>query len=213
MWGIGKMNREAKQKIFNENIGLIHKVIIDNFKNLGLEHEELFQEGCVALLEAINRFDESKGIKFSTYAYKTILYKLSMFINTKIYQRKKTSIKKDGRFKSGYIEADITSIYSKLNNSICEESFLIDILGGNDINFEVKETEIEVDEMLEAVKELEEKNKSKIYRNIYKVVVLKYQGYTNYQIGKMLGLSHTAVQNRFNIARDYIRGLSLSVAN
>lgn len=208
------MNREAKEKIFNENIGLIHKVIIDNFKNLGLEHEELFQEGCVALLEAINRFDESKGIKFSTYAYKTILYKLSMFINTKIYQRKKTSIKKDGKFKTGYIEAEITSIYSKLNNSICEEeSFLIDILGENDINFEVKETEIEVDEMLEAVKELEEKNKSKVYRNIYKVVVLKYQGYTNYQIGKMLGVSHTAVQNRFNIARDYIRGLGLSVAN
>lgn len=210
------MNREAKQKIFNENIGLIHKVIIDNFKNLRLEHEELFQEGCVALLEAINRFDESKGIKFSTYAYKTILYKLSMFINTKIYQRKKTSIKKDGKFKTGYIEAEITSIYSKLNNSICEEeSFLIDILGENDTNFEVKETEIEVDEMLEAVKELEEKNKnkSKVYRNIYKVVVLKYQGYTNYQIGEILGVSHTAVQNRFNIARDYIRGLDLSVAN
>lgn len=208
------MNREAKQKIFNENTGLIHKVIIDNFKNLGLEHEELFQEGCVALLEAINRFDESKGIKFSTYAYKTILYKLSTFINTKIYQRKKTSIKKDGRFKPGYIEANITSIYSPLNNSNCEEeSFLIDILGENDINFEVKETEIEVDEMLEAIKELEEKNKSKIYRNIYKVVVLKYQGYTNYEIGKILGVSHTAVQNRFNIARDYIRGLGLSVAN
>ncbi len=208
------MNREAKQKVFNENIGLIHKVIIDNFKNLGLEHEELFQEGCVALLEAINRFDKSKGVKFSTYAYKTILYKLSMFINTKIYQRKKTSIKKDGRFKSGYIEADITSIYSKLNNSNYEEeSFLIDILGENDTNFEVKETEIEVDEMLEAIKELEEKNKSKVYRNIYKVVVLKYQGYTNYEIGEMLGVSHTAVQNRFNIARDYIRGLSLNVAN
>lgn len=207
------MNREAKQKIFNENVGLIHKVILDNFKNLRLEHDELFQEGCVALLEAINRFDESKGIKFSTYAYKTILYKLSMFINTKIYQRKKTSIKKDGKFKTGYIEAEITSIYSKLNNSICEESFLIDILGENDINFEVKETEIEVDEMLEAIKELEEKNKSKVYRNIYKVVVLKYQGYTNYQIGEILGVSHTAVQNRFNIARDYIRGLSLSVAN
>lgn len=208
------MNREAKQKIFNENIGLIHKVIIDNFKILRLEHDELFQEGCVALLEAINRFDESKGIKFSTYAYKTILYKLSMFINTKIYQRKKTSIKKDGKFKTGYIEAEITSIYSKLNNSICEEeSFLIDILGENDINFEVKETEIEVDEILETIKELEEKNKSKVYRNIYKVVVLKYQGYTNYEIGEMLGVSHTAVQNRFNIARDYIRGLSLSVAN
>ena len=137
-----------------------------------------------------------------------------MFINTKIYQRKKTSIKKDGRFKSGYIEADITSIYSKLNNSNYEEeSFLIDILGENDTNFEVKETEIEVDEMLEAIKELEEKNKSKVYRNIYKVVVLKYQGYTNYEIGEMLGVSHTAVQNRFNIARDYIRGLSLNVAN
>ena len=82
----------TKEKMFNDNIGLVHKVINDNFAcfKKGEFYGDLFNEGCVALLRSIDKFDASKGFKFSTFACKNIYFTISLYINTKIYQKKKT---------------------------------------------------------------------------------------------------------------------------
>ena len=50
-----------------ENIGLVH-ACAKRFKGRGIEYDDLFQAGCLGLVKAVDHFDESRGLKFSTYA-------------------------------------------------------------------------------------------------------------------------------------------------
>ena len=50
-----------------ENIGLAH-LCARRFLGRGMEYDDLFQAGCVGLLKAVENFDTSRGVKFSTYA-------------------------------------------------------------------------------------------------------------------------------------------------
>ena len=72
----------TKEKIFNDNIGLVYKVINDNFAcfKKGEFYGDLFNEGCVALLKSIDKFDASKGFKFSTFACKNIYFTISLYL-------------------------------------------------------------------------------------------------------------------------------------
>ena len=55
-----------------ENIGLAH-LCARRFLGRGMEYDDLFQAGCVGLLKAVENFDASRGVKFSTYAVPVIL--------------------------------------------------------------------------------------------------------------------------------------------
>lgn len=55
-----------------ENLGLVH-LCANRFRNRGVEYEELYSAGCIGLLKAIKVFDETRGVKFSTYAVPVIL--------------------------------------------------------------------------------------------------------------------------------------------
>ena len=64
---------ESKDNSFvTKHFGLVHS-IAGRFKDRGIEYEELFSAGCVGLLKAANNFDESRGLKFSTYAVPVIM--------------------------------------------------------------------------------------------------------------------------------------------
>ena len=54
-----------------QHIPLVKKIAGKFYKKFHFryEYEELFQVGCVGLMKAIDKFDESKGYKFITYAY------------------------------------------------------------------------------------------------------------------------------------------------
>ena len=55
-----------------ENIGLVH-ACARRFKGRGLEYDDLFQAGCVGLVKAVDHFDHSRGLCFSTYAVPVIM--------------------------------------------------------------------------------------------------------------------------------------------
>ncbi len=63
------LTREEKIK---NNIGLVHSIAA-RFKGRGVDYEDLFQNGCVGLIKAVDNFDESKGFAFSTYAVPVIM--------------------------------------------------------------------------------------------------------------------------------------------
>ena len=48
--------------------GFAHIGALKAFEENGIEFEEIVQEGCIGILEAVNRFDINKGTKFLTYA-------------------------------------------------------------------------------------------------------------------------------------------------
>lgn len=66
------MKEERDNSFVTEHFGLVHSVA-GRFKDRGIEYEELFSAGCVGLLKAANNFDESRGLKFSTYAVPVIM--------------------------------------------------------------------------------------------------------------------------------------------
>ena len=61
-----------KNKLADKNMGLVH-ACCKRFSGKGIEYEELFASGCLGLAKAINNFDESRNLQFSTYAFPVIM--------------------------------------------------------------------------------------------------------------------------------------------
>ena len=54
------------------NLGLVH-TCARRFAGRGIEYEDLYQAGCIGLIKAVDGFDDSRGLKLSTYAVPVIL--------------------------------------------------------------------------------------------------------------------------------------------
>lgn len=72
-------NMEAKETLVSSNLGLIHSVL-RGFMNRGYEVDDLFQIGSIGLLKAIEKFDNSFGVRFSTYAVPMIMGEIKRFL-------------------------------------------------------------------------------------------------------------------------------------
>ena len=64
-----------KDRLASRHLGLVH-ALCKRFSGKGIEYEELFSAGCLGLSKAINRFDESRDLQFSTYAFPVIMGEL-----------------------------------------------------------------------------------------------------------------------------------------
>ncbi len=73
--------RQGEASLSNEfvrqNIGLVH-ACCNRLKNRGVEYDELFSAGCLGLCKAVKGFDQSRGIRFSTYAVPVILGEIKL---------------------------------------------------------------------------------------------------------------------------------------
>ncbi len=72
-------DEEAKEIIFKNNSPLI-KSIIRRFIGKGVEYEDLYQIACIGFLKAVNNFDESFGVKFSTYTVPMIIGEIKRYM-------------------------------------------------------------------------------------------------------------------------------------
>lgn len=62
----------AREKFINGNLKLVLSVI-KKFNNRGENVDDLFQVGCIGLIKAIDNFDLTQGVQFSTYAVPMII--------------------------------------------------------------------------------------------------------------------------------------------
>ncbi len=62
-----KGDEDAKDLLIKYNVRLVIN-IAKKYRNCGIELDDLIQEGIVGLMKAIEKFDYTKGFKFSTYA-------------------------------------------------------------------------------------------------------------------------------------------------
>jgi len=62
-----KRGIESREKLIISNLKLVQK-IAHNYKNSGLDVEDLISEGNIGLIKAVEKFDPTNGSRFSTYA-------------------------------------------------------------------------------------------------------------------------------------------------
>jgi RNA polymerase sporulation-specific sigma factor len=72
-------DKEAQDILVKNNLGLVRSVL-KRFSNRGHEKEDLYQLGCIGLVKAIDKFDFSFDVKFSTYAVPMIMGEIKRFL-------------------------------------------------------------------------------------------------------------------------------------
>ena len=72
-------DKRAREILTENNMGLVHS-IARRFQNRGVEMEDLIQIGCIGLLKAIDKFDTSYDVRFSTYAVPMITGEIKRFL-------------------------------------------------------------------------------------------------------------------------------------
>lgn len=71
--------RSAREELINGNLRLVLSVI-QRFNNRGEFVDDLFQVGCIGLMKAIDNFDLSQNVKFSTYAVPMIIGEIRRYL-------------------------------------------------------------------------------------------------------------------------------------
>jgi RNA polymerase sporulation-specific sigma factor len=74
-----KGDTSAREEFINGNLRLVLSVI-QRFNNRGEYVDDLFQVGCIGLIKAIDNFDVSQNVKFSTYAVPMIIGEIRRYL-------------------------------------------------------------------------------------------------------------------------------------
>lgn len=72
-------DEDARTAFVNGNLKLVLSVV-QRFSNRGEDPDDLFQIGCIGLIKAIDNFDLSQEVKFSTYAVPMIIGEIRRYL-------------------------------------------------------------------------------------------------------------------------------------
>ena len=72
-------DKAARDEYINGNLRLVLS-IIQRFHNRGEYADDLFQVGCVGLIKAIDNFDVTQNVRFSTYAVPMIIGEIRRYL-------------------------------------------------------------------------------------------------------------------------------------
>lgn len=85
-------NKRAREELISGNLRLVLSVI-QRFTSRGENLDDLFQVGCIGLIKAIDNFDTSHLVKFSTYAVPMIIGEIRRYLRDNSSVRVSRSIK------------------------------------------------------------------------------------------------------------------------
>lgn len=88
-------DKRARDTLVSENLGLVH-VVARRFDNRGHDREEIFQIGCIGLMKAVDKFDLSLGLAFSTYAVPMIMGEIRRFLRDDGMVKVSRTLKENG---------------------------------------------------------------------------------------------------------------------
>lgn len=153
-------DEEAKDLIVKENISLVWS-LVHRFNNSIYDKEELFQIGCVGLIKAINKFNTSYDVCFSTYAVPIILGEIKRHFRDDGALKVSRSIKElnqkiyklsDEYFNTNHKEISIEELANELNVSKADIVLAIDSryfpTSLNEVIYEKDGSEITVEERI-----------------------------------------------------------------
>ncbi|MBQ3114594.1 MAG: SigB/SigF/SigG family RNA polymerase sigma factor [Clostridia bacterium] len=111
-------DKECRSFLVEKNSKLVWS-IVKRFSNRGHETEDLFQVGCIGLIKAIDKFDTSLGLQFSTYAVPMITGEIKRFIRDDGIIKVSRSIKETG--------IKVMAVRERLSNSLNREPTISEI--------------------------------------------------------------------------------------
>lgn len=101
---------EKRNAIVKKNLYMVD-ILIRKYLSKGVEYDDLYQIGALALVAAVERFDPAKGFEFSSFATPTILGEIK-----KYFRDKQWSLKVPRRLKE--IAAKVQDAKDKLNSEL-----------------------------------------------------------------------------------------------
>ncbi len=194
-------------------MGLVH-ACCKRFAGKGIEYEELFAAGSLGLAKAINNFDESRNLQFSTYAFPVIMGEIKRLFRdggaVKVSRSLKElasaicKINNESKMKNG-MELTVSQLAQKLGTT---EEKIIDALnssryplsltaeydeeGNPQLDVPTDDIQEEISERLsleQAVQTLEESDR--------KIIHLRYyRNKTQTQTAKILDMTQVQVSRR-----------------
>lgn len=208
-------DKEAMNSLVEINTPLVSS-LCKKFLNRGYDYDDIFQLGCMGLVKAINNFDTSYDVKFSTYAVPMILGEIKRFLRDdgiikvsrnvkvlaqKLHFQKEDLIKEIGREPTidelvtytGIDKEDVLLALESVNNM----SYLHDTIHQDEgspillidkISQDTEEGEdlVEKIALKEAISNLDSKSR--------KIIVLRYfKDKTQSEVARMLGISQVQV--------------------
>lgn len=102
---IDKGDLAAREKYIEGNLRLVLSVI-KRFSSSNENVDDLFQIGCIGLIKAIDNFDSSLNVKFSTYAVPMIIGEIRRFLRDNNSIRVSRSLK-DTAYKAIYAKESL----------------------------------------------------------------------------------------------------------
>jgi len=222
-----KVNDEfAKEKLIEENSPLI-KSVVKRFLNKGIEYDDLYQLGSLGFLKAINNFDKSFGVKFSTYAVPMIAGEIKRYMRDtgvmKISRSVKTLSFKINKYVDAYsaendrsptideiadaMNVDPQDVIVAMESSRQIVSLNLDVSDGDGKQMSLEEKVADdnpfdnvVDNMVlyDAISKLSEREK--------KIVMLRYfRDKTQKEVASVLGVSQVQISRLENKIIEKIR--------
>lgn len=115
-----KGDKTARDRLVMENVGLVWS-IVRRFTGRGCELEDLFQIGSIGLIKAIDKFDTSYEVRFSTYAVPMITGEIKRFLRDDGMIKVSRSIREMG--------AKVSAARESLSGSLGREPTLEELAG------------------------------------------------------------------------------------
>ncbi len=223
---------KARQQYIEGNLRLVLS-IIKRFSSSCENVDDLFQIGCIGLIKAIDNFDTSLNVKFSTYAVPMIIGEIRRFLRDNNTIRVSRSLK-DTAYKAIYTkealmrknakEPSIEEIAAEIGISATDITYALDAIqspmslyepiftDGGDTLYVMdqisdkknkEETWIEHLSLSEAMKKLNERE--------HEIITLRFfEGKTQMEVARMIGISQAQVsrleKNALHVMRSYLAG-------
>ena len=200
-----------KDEFAKSHLGLVHS-LCSRFTGKGIEYDELYSAGCLGLAKAINNFDDSRGLQFSTYAFPVIMGELKRLFrdggavkvsrSLKELSLKINKLNNESELKSGR-ELSVSELAEKLGvapekiaEAVCSAQPMVSInfedessaapeIPSPDIQYEITERL----SLAAAIESLEENDK--------KIINLRYyRSKTQVETAKILNMTQVQISRR-----------------
>lgn len=204
----------AKERLLEHNVSLV-KSIVKRYLGKGVDYDDLFQIACMGFLKAISGFDESFGVKFSTYAVPMIAGEIKRFMrddgSVKVSRSMKQTAKEMNLFVEEYVlkngnQPPMSEIAKKFGMDEAEAVFVmgsskmpISLYGGADYK---DGRERELIETLQAKDDQEEWLDKMILKGAIealperekRIIILRYfRDMTQSEVARCIGVSQVQV--------------------